>query len=82
MRSAADPPPCGSGMLRNSSGWAEANLEMFHRLHEEKGVNTIVSSCAGCYRAIKKDYILAADYDKMMDGIRVVHYRGFAQRLV
>ena len=52
---------------------AEANLESFHKLHEEKGVNTIVTSCAGCYRAIKKDYILAKDYDKILDGIRVVH---------
>ena len=57
---------------------AEANLEMFKTLHDEKGVHTIVTSCAGCYRAIKKDYILAADYDKN-DGRHQSHsHHGFS----
>ena len=39
---------------------ATHNLELFNKLHDEQGVNTIITSCAGCYRAIKKDYILSA----------------------
>ena len=33
----------------------------------------IITSCAGCYRAIKKDYILSSAYGEMMSGIEVVH---------
>ena len=69
---------CGSTAMRIGDAEefkrvALTNLETFHQLHEEKGVNTIVTSCAGCYRAIKKDYILASEYGKMMDGITVIH---------
>jgi len=52
---------------------AETNLELFKKLHEERGVNTIVTSCAGCYRAIKKDYRLAKEYGEMLDGIEIIH---------
>ncbi|GEM_PF-195388 len=69
---------CGSTAMRigeqeEFKRVAETNLEIFKRLHEEKGVNTIITSCAGCYRAIKKDYTLCADYEKMMEGITVIH---------
>lgn len=69
---------CGSTAMRIGDAdefkrVAQSNLETFRKLHEERGVKTIVTSCAGCYRAIKKDYILSSDYDKMMDGIQVVH---------
>jgi Fe-S oxidoreductase len=52
---------------------AEGNLELFKRLKEERGVRTIVTSCAGCYRAIKKDYSLSSEYKDIMDGIEVIH---------
>ncbi len=73
---------CGSTAMRVGDAAefkriAEHNLELFAKMHKERGVNTIVSSCAGCYRAIKKDYALAADYDKLMDGIKVVHTSEF-----
>jgi len=69
---------CGSTAMRIGDAdefkrVAESNLQTFKRLHEERGVNTIVTSCAGCYRAIKKDYVLASEYDKMLDGIKVTH---------
>ena len=65
---------CGSTAMRVGDAEefkrvATNNLETFQKLHEEKGVKTIVSSCAGCFRAIKKDYILSSEYSKMMDGI-------------
>jgi Fe-S oxidoreductase len=55
---------CGSTAMRIGDAdefkrVAESNLESFKKLHEERGVNTIVTSCAGCYRAIKTDYALA-----------------------
>lgn len=56
---------------------AETNMETFKKLHEEQGVNTIVTSCAGCYRAIMKDYSLADEYDQMMEGIEVIHTTDF-----
>jgi len=69
---------CGSTAMRLGDAdefkrVATANLETFQKLHEERGVNIIVTSCAGCYRAIKKDYTLSSDFDKMMAGIKVVH---------
>ncbi|MBW1780469.1 MAG: (Fe-S)-binding protein [Deltaproteobacteria bacterium] len=69
---------CGSTAMRigdveEFKRVAELNLQMFKRLHEEKGVNTIITSCAGCYRAIKKDYVLCDEYDKMMEGIEIIH---------
>lgn len=78
---------CGSTAMRVGDAEefkrvATTNLEMFRRLHEERGVNTIITSCAGCYRAIKKDYILSSDYDKMMDGIKVIHTAEFLYNLI
>ncbi|NQT56541.1 MAG: (Fe-S)-binding protein [Desulfobacteraceae bacterium] len=69
---------CGSTAMRIGDAEefkrvAELNLEIFKRLHDERGVETIITSCAGCYRAIKKDYILSADYEKMMEGVTVIH---------
>lgn len=69
---------CGSTLMRIGDAEefkrvAELNLEKFKWLRENRGVNTIITSCAGCYRAIKKDYALCEDHDKMMDSISVIH---------
>ena len=78
---------CGSTAMRIGDAKefkrvATSNLETFHKLHLERGVETIVTSCAGCFRAIKKDYILSSEYDEMMDGIEVVHTVEFIHRLI
>jgi Fe-S oxidoreductase len=78
---------CGSTAMRVGDAEefkrvATNNLEAFQKLREEKGVKTIVTSCAGCFRAIKKDYILAADYEKMMEGIEVMHTVQFLHRML
>ncbi|MCF8034582.1 MAG: (Fe-S)-binding protein [Desulfarculaceae bacterium] len=78
---------CGSTAMRVGDAeefkrLATHNLELFKKLHDEQGVNTIITSCAGCYRAIKKDYILSQDYDQMMDGIRVVHTAQYLHELM
>ncbi len=77
---------CGSTAMRlgdveEFKRVAEKNLETFKRLHDEKGVETIVTSCAGCYRAILKDYSMCEDYEKMMEGIRIVHTSEFLYEL-
>ncbi len=69
---------CGSTAMRighddQFKRVAEYNLQTFKKLHEERGVNTIVTSCAGCYRAIKKDYRLCDEYNEMLEGIEVIH---------
>ena len=69
---------CGSTAMRLGDAEAfkrvaEANLETFRKLHQEQGVETIVTSCAGCYRAILKDYSLSDEYEQMMEGINVIH---------
>lgn len=78
---------CGSTAMRLGEAdefkrVAQTNLETFKRLHDERGVNTIITSCAGCYRAIKKDYVLSKDYDKMMDGINVIHTSEYLYNLL
>jgi heterodisulfide reductase subunit D len=50
-------------------------------MKEERGVKTIVTSCAGCYRAIKKDYSLSSEYDQIMDGLEVIHTADLLHRL-
>jgi Fe-S oxidoreductase len=73
---------CGStamrlGVAEEFKRVAEHNLTTFKDLHDNHGVNTIITSCAGCYRAIKKDYSLAEEYEEMMDGIEVIHTTDF-----
>ena len=77
---------CGSTAMRVGDSEefkrvATKNLETFKWLHDERGVKTIISSCAGCYRAIKKDYSLSSEYDKVMEGIEVIHTADYLNRL-
>ncbi len=69
---------CGSTAMRVGDAEefkrvATLNLETFKKLRDEKGVKRIITSCAGCFRAIKKDYVLSSEYDEVMDGIEVIH---------
>jgi heterodisulfide reductase subunit D len=77
---------CGSTAMRLGDAGAfqrvaESNLELFRKLHDEKGLKTIVTSCAGCYRAFVKDYAMAEEYGRMMEGIRVIHTTQFLYEL-
>lgn len=77
---------CGSTAMRVGDAEefkrvATKNLEQFKWLKEERGVKKILTSCAGCYRAIKKDYSLAAEYESVMDGIEVIHTADFLHDL-
>lgn len=78
---------CGSTAMRlgevdTFKRLAEANLETFQRLHRDQGVETIVTSCAGCFRALHKDYALAVGYEEAMEGIEVVHVVDYFHRLL
>jgi heterodisulfide reductase subunit D len=73
---------CGSTAMRLGDAEAfkrvaESNLETFRKLRQEQGVKTIVTACAGCYRAILKDYSLSEEYGQMMAGINVIHVTQF-----
>ena len=77
---------CGSTAMRLGDAeafkrMAEANLQTFKNLHETRGVQTIVTACAGCYRAILKDYSLADEFEELMQGIRVIHVTQFLSEL-
>ncbi len=77
---------CGSTVMRVGEAdefrrVAGRNLELFEWLKDERGVKAVVTSCAGCYRAIKKDYSLASDYDRIMDGLEVIHTAELLHRL-
>ena len=77
---------CGSTAMRIGDAeefkrLAEHNLELFRQMHQERGVKQIVTSCAGCYRAIKKDYALAEEYEEYMEGIEVLSTVEFLHRL-
>lgn len=52
---------------------ATHNLELFKKLREERGVKTIVTSCAGCYRAFKKDYSMSDQYEEMIGDLQIIH---------
>jgi Fe-S oxidoreductase len=65
---------CGSVALRTGDRKAfetisEKNVELLKRL----GIKTIITSCAGCYRTLKKDY------NKKLDGIEIFHTVEFLQ---
>ncbi|MEW6443272.1 MAG: (Fe-S)-binding protein [bacterium] len=77
---------CGSTAMRIGEDRefrrvAESNLETFGRLRREKGVHTIVTSCAGCYRAIRRDYALASGYQEALGDIAVLHTVDFLHGL-
>ncbi|MCD4677188.1 MAG: (Fe-S)-binding protein [Desulfobacula sp.] len=73
---------CGSTAMRLGDAdefkrVAETNMKIFKDLHDNHGVETIVTSCAGCYRAIKKDYSLLDEYEELLDGIQIIHTTDF-----
>lgn len=60
---------------------AETNMKIFKDLHDNHGVNTIITSCAGCYRAIKKDYSLSDEYEELLGDIQIIHTTDFLYTL-
>jgi heterodisulfide reductase subunit D len=66
---------CGSvlrrtGFIDEAERLKEHNIQAF----KENGIKTIVTSCAGCYRTLKKEY--------HMEGIEVLHITEFVDRLI
>jgi len=66
---------CGSvlrrtGFIEEAEQLKEHNIKIF----KENGIKTIITSCAGCYRTLKKEY--------HMDGIEVLHITEFVDRLL
>lgn len=77
---------CGSTAMRlgdvdEFKRVAETNMKTFKDLHDNHGVKTIITSCAGCFRAIKKDYSLSDEYKTLLGDIRVIHTTDFLYSL-
>ncbi|HHN81852.1 MAG TPA: (Fe-S)-binding protein [Methanomicrobia archaeon] len=73
---------CGStvrrmGVENEFQRVAKKSLETFKDMHENHGVNTIVTACAGCFRCFNKDYPDVEGYEDYIDGIRVMHLIDF-----
>lgn len=67
---------CGSVAMRTGdrdafNKVAEKNANLF----KKSGIKKIVTSCAGCYRTLKKDY------GKLLDGIHILHTIEFLDEL-
>ncbi len=77
---------CGSTAMRLGDAEefkrvAETNMITFKDLHDNHGVETIVTSCAGCFRAFKKDYSLSDEYEDYLGGIKIIHTTDFLFQL-
>jgi len=73
---------CGSTAMRlgdvdEFKRVAETNMKIFKDLKDNHGVETIVTSCAGCFRAMKKDYSLSDEYEDYMGGLKIIHTTNF-----
>ncbi|TFF90680.1 MAG: (Fe-S)-binding protein [Promethearchaeota archaeon] len=68
---------CGSVALRTGDKKAfqkvaEENVKLF----QDRGITKIVTSCAGCYRTLKKDY------GDLLEGIEILHTVEFLEELM
>ncbi len=68
---------CGSVAMRTGdrkafNEVAEKNAELF----KQKEIKTIITSCAGCYRTLKKDY------RNKLDGVEVLHTIEFLDKYI
>lgn len=68
---------CGSVAMRTGdkksfNSVAEKNAKLF----KDKGVKTIITSCAGCYRTFKKDF------EERLEGIEVLHTVEFLNKFI
>lgn len=71
---------CGSPLMR--TGQLEQVKDLVnHNLDLIKRVNakTVITSCAGCYRTLKKDF---PKYAEELEGIEIIHITEFLQTLV
>ncbi len=68
---------CGSVALRTGDKKAfEKVANLNAKLFKDKGIKKIVTSCAGCYRTLKKDY------GNLLEGIQVQHTVEFLEELL
>jgi len=73
---------CGSTAMRlgyvdEFKRVAETNMKIFKDLKDNHGVKTIITSCAGCFRAMKKDYSLSDEYEEYLGDIEIIHTTDF-----
>ena len=71
---------CGSPLMRTGqlnlvTDLVNHNLDLI----KDTGAKTVVTSCAGCYRTLKKDFPKYAD---ALQGIEIVHITEFLQTMI
>jgi heterodisulfide reductase subunit D len=71
---------CGSPLMRTGQLKFVADL-VNHNLNLIKGTGakTVVTSCAGCYRTLKKDF---PKYAAALQGVEIVHITEFLQKMI
>ncbi|MFX0165671.1 MAG: (Fe-S)-binding protein [Candidatus Hodarchaeota archaeon] len=68
---------CGSVAMRTGDRKSfEKVVEENVRFFNDRGIKTIVTSCAGCYRTFKKDY------GDRLEGIKILHSVEFLNKIV
>ncbi|MHA2391370.1 MAG: (Fe-S)-binding protein [Promethearchaeota archaeon] len=68
---------CGSvGMRTGDKNAFGAVAEKNAKLFKERGIKRIVTSCAGCYRTFKKDYV------ENLEGIEILHSVEFLNNII
>jgi len=69
---------CGStvrrmGVEEEFQRVGKLNVQKFKELHEKRGVNTIVTACAGCFRCFNRDYPDVEGFDELADEVEFKH---------
>jgi Fe-S oxidoreductase len=77
---------CGSvakriGEVEMYEGLAKRNVEMFNELYDKRGVQTIITTCSGCFKTIFQDYYEEADEVGTIKP-EILHSAQFAKRLL
>ena len=71
---------CGSpamrtGQIKESKRVVNHNIELIKNI----GAKTVITSCAGCYRTLKKDY---PRYSEKLNGVEILHISEFLQKMI
>ncbi len=80
---------CGSIAMRTGEQGvfksnAKRNVDLLNDLHDNHGLKTIVTSCAGCFKTLFQDYDELAEYEDDVPKIKaeIIHTSIYAKRLL
>jgi len=62
---------CGSPLMRTGQlDQVKSLVENNLNLIKNTGANTVITSCAGCYKTLKEDY---PKYAEKLEGVKILH---------